>query len=435
MSIASGWLWNTIFLAAQVSSTSSTESKDVWESLQGSIDRAARNSGSVKLAAGVYLVSRPIVVPSGITVVGAGMDRTTIRNIGRFPGPLVQFGMKGAVRNVTLSDFCVEVKDNDLKGTNCIQGDQADDVRITRVKVRGSKYEGLVGGAHARRWTVTDCEAEECGNGGSAYQLSTAGINVASREVLLKNCKTRRCGQGFEFGNLNVTLEGCSATEPGPGTPSLAFNCGSAVVGVHKVKVVKCTSEGYASALVVGNGIGRMSALTVEACTFTDGSITFSGGKPKNSVPTPDQGPDVSGSFIRDCTVRWTKPSEHTAAAMLYNTGIAKDGKVLGREPLTVERLKVKFAAKPTGTVSQPIMGVAGQVSAKVVFRNCMVEGLDEPPTRGDGAVFGVLENQLPADIGNIRFIDCKATTSTGAKRPFVVKNVPNPNLKTAKKK
>jgi len=414
-------------------SVAAPSTSDVWDTLQRSIDRAAASRGKVQLAAGVYLVSRPIVLPSGTTMVGAGMERTTIRNLSRFSGPLVQFGMKTPVREITLQDFCVEQSGNDLKGTNCIHGDMANDVRLTRVRARGSRYEGIVGGGHARRWNVEGCEAEDCGNGGPAYTLSTAGINVTSRDAVLRRCKTRRCGQGFEFGNLNVELQDCEADEPSGAAPSIAFNCGSAVVGVSNVRLLRCISNGYKEALTISNGIGRLSGATIESCTFIDGGVTFAGGKPKNSVPTPDQGPDISGSFIRDCVVRWTKPSDKTPSALLYNTGPNADGKVLGREPLTVERLRVQFTAKPNGRVSDPVMGVAGYVSAPVVFRDCVVEGLDEPPLRGDGAVFSVVDNFLPENVSHIRFLSCTAATSAGARRKFDLRLPPKKGTAAAK--
>jgi hypothetical protein len=425
--------WNSVVFAALIGTSARAEeppvlvdvaapaATDAWQNLQDSIDRAAKSGGTVRLAIGVYLVSKPIVLASGTTIVGAGMDRTTIRNLGRFGGPLVQFGMKGEVRNVNLQDFCVEQRDNDLKGTNCIQGDQAHDVHLTRIRVRGSRYEGMVGGSHARRWFVDSCEAEDCGNGGPAYSLSTAGINVCSRETVLVRCKTKRCGQGFEFGNLNVHLLYCTAEEPTSAEPSIGFNCGSSVVGISKVHVFGCRSVGYPSAIGFGNGIGRLSGVTVEGCTCIDGSIGFSGGKTLNHVPTPDQGPDVSGSYIRDCVVRWTKPSDKTFCAILYSTGPSADGKIYGREPLVVSRLRVQFAAKPNGKIICPIMGVSGHVSAPVTFRDCVVEGLDEAPLRGDAEVASNNANKLPGDIDHIRFVNCTATTSSGAEREFEV--------------
>jgi hypothetical protein len=407
------------------------QADDAWESLQRSIDRAAKSGGTVRLAAGVYLVSKPIVLPTATTMVGAGMDRTTIRNLGRFPEPLVQFGRKGEVNRIALQDFCVEQRDNDLKGSNCIHGEEAHDVRLTRIRVRGSRYEGIIGGGHGRRWLLDECQAEDCGCGGPAYTMGVAGINVTSRDAVLVRCKTRRCGQGYEFGNLNVQLLYCTAEEPGQASPSIAFNCGSAVLGVSKVHLFRCTSEGYRDALICGNGIGRLSGVTVDSCTFVDGSITFSGGKPKNTVPTPDQGPDVSGSEIRDCVVRWTRPGAKTVSALLYNTGPHADGKVMGREPLLVRRLRVQFAAKPIGRVSDPVLGVAGHVAAPVVFRDCVIEGLDEPPVSGDGAVFGNNANAVPDDVSHIRFERCIATTSSGADRPFDVRL---PSSKAGKK-
>ena len=408
-----------------------TQNGDAWNSLQSSIDRAAKNGGTVRLAAGVYSVSQPIVLRPGTTIVGAGMERTTIRNLGRFPSPLIQIGMKEESSNVTLQDFCVEQRDNDLKNTHCIFGDNANDVRMTRIRVKGSRIEGIIGGAHARRWTLDSCEADGCGAAGPTFgRMSGAGINVTSRDVVLMRCKTVRCGQGFEFGNLNVHLLYCSAEQPNGAGPSIAFNCGSAVVGVSKVHLFRCSSAGYPSALIVGNGIGRMSGLVVDGCTFVDGSISFAGGKPKNSVVTPDQGPDVSGSYIRDCVIRWTKPSDQASASMLYATGIKAEDRVLGREPLIVQRLRVEFTAKPTGKVSTPVLGIAGHVSAPVIFRDCVVEGLDEAPIRGDGAVFGVLDNQLPDDIDHIRFINCTAKTPSGVAREFILKTPPKPSAK-----
>jgi hypothetical protein len=407
------------------------DATDSWQTLQASIDRAGKTGGTVRLAAGVYQVSKPIVIPSRTTIVGAGMDHTTIRNLGRFPDPLVQFGMKGEVKDITLQDFCVEVKDNDLKGTNCLQGDLANDVRLTRIRVHGSRYEGIIGGGHARRWLVDGCEAEDCGNGGPAYTQSTAGINITSREAVLVRCKTKRCGQGFEFGNLNVHLLYCTAEEPSTAAPSIAFNCGSAVVGISKVHVFGCKSVGYRDAIGFGNGIGRLSGVTVENCTFIDGSIGFMGGKEKNTVHTDDQGPDVSGSYIRDCVVRWTKVSDRTPGALIYNTGPSPEGQVFGREPLLVQRLRVQYAARPTSRPTEPVMGVAGYVSAPVIFRDCVVEGLDESPLRGDGQVYSNNANTLPDDISHIRFVNCTATTSTGAEREFNVQLPPPASKKT----
>src|SRR5262249_9419971 len=149
------------------------------------------------------------------TMTGAGMDRTVIRNLARFPGPLVQFGMKTEVRHFVLQDFCVEQKDNDLPGTNCIRGDVANDVRLTRVRVRGSRYEGIIGGGNRGRGTRAAGGAEGCGNGAPASPLTPAEITAPARDAVLPRCKTRRCGQGFEFGNLNVQLRECNAEEPG----------------------------------------------------------------------------------------------------------------------------------------------------------------------------------------------------------------------------
>lgn len=390
--------------------------------LQSFIDSLPEGS-SVALPAGTWNVASPIRLKANQKLVGKGMDQTTVRSTGAaWADGVVVWGVDwtNPAHGVELRDLTVEQAVNGPTQHTCVHG-EGNDSKLTRVRFKGSRYEGVVIGAWNLRATFTDCEAEDCGNGGAAYAHSTAGFNSHAFDTRYTRCRAKRCGQGFEFGSAGTIVDSCIVTEPGAGAPSIAFNIGSYVNGVWKVRLRNSRSVGYATAVQVGNGIGRLADVRIESNAFVDGTVNFMGGKPTNAVPHPHtgyQGPDTFGSAVVGNTFIFTKPNY---GAVSYNTGPSATWEVFGREPLAVERNIVHFKLAGGDVQPAPPFGFGGKITGGCRLIDNIVSGMESAPGRGDGATYTnngnpAVQNMPIVVKGNV------ATNAEGMNRAFVVK-------------
>lgn len=371
-----------------------TATGDNAPAIQAFID-ALPNGATIKIPAGVWHVESRLKLKAQQKLVGAGMDRTTIKSRGAdWSGPIVAWGVDwlNPADGVELRDLTIEQAVVGTSKHGCILG-EGNDSKLTRIRVVGSRYEGIIIGGWNKNATLTDCEAIDCGNGGPAYTQSTSGFNAHAFNTRYIRCRAKRCGQGFEFGATGTIVDGCIASDPGPGTPSMAYNCGSSVNGVWKVRLLRSRSFGYVDAVLIGNGIGRLSDVRVEGCTFVGGSLNFHGGQPTNFArhPFPGfEGPDTHGSAVVGNTFIFHRPNH---GALSYYGGPAAAHAVFGREPLKVERNTIHYRLAAGDVQSAPPIGFAGSIVAKCTAAGNVISGLDEAPVRGDVATFSVNDN------------------------------------------
>lgn len=397
---------------------------DNWSALQSFCDAHT----SIQFSEGVILLSRTLnVKPGSVSWRGRGPDSTTFRRAGAFNGPVVGVGLLGripsgyaAAPSFTLADMTVWQTDDSNSNNKCIWNETGDDFLVQGVRVRGSAYEGIVAGSDVVNVTLQDFEAWDCGNGGVAYPLTTAGINCTNRNLVCEDFVTLRCGQGIECGNspAGVFRRG-TVLGPGTNTPSLGCNIGSTGRGVYRLTIEDVTFRGYPQSIQVGNnGIGRLCGVTIQRCDV-DQAISFSGGLVDNLVPgQPGEGPSIEGSFILNNAIRISEAN--TQASILYNTGpSAGVYDVYGREPLTIRGNSVYYASQVQTT---PTISFAGKIVANCIVEGNRFYGLTVAPSRGDIASFASGSNPSIPGMPNLSQSNNIAYDLTGRSRLLSVK-------------
>ncbi len=162
---------------------------DDTEALRKCIAQAAKNGKTVWVPAGDYMVTGDIIVPSDVTIQGAGMWHTTFVGDAKLygqPDRRVRFRLKG--RNIHLADFAVIGKlnyRNDSEPNDGIIGDYCGNSTISRIWVEHTKV-GM--------WFYV------CSNvvvdGCRLRDTLADGINlcVDTRNFLIQNCTARNTG-------------------------------------------------------------------------------------------------------------------------------------------------------------------------------------------------------------------------------------------------
>lgn len=414
---------------ANVESALLTEGVDNQPALQSFLDSLAPGS-IVMIPEGSWSVASTLNVPPGIRVEGAGMDATEIVALGELNGPVVGWGGGGRWANsagrtrsdgVTITKMTLRQTAGGNTNDKCLWGETGHDATISFVRFKGSNYEGGVSGNWNERILVEDCVAEDCGNGGPAYSLSTAGINFTSQTLILRRLKTVRCGQGIEAGAVDVDIEDCEITEPTSATPSIGINIGSTGAGIHNLNVRRNFVAGYPSSFQCANGIGRLSKIAVEDNVFLDGAVSFAGGKPTNNTPHPDggDGPDTFGSIIQRNTLIATKPN---VVSIMYNTGPSPAYQVYGREPLRIERNTITYVLSNPALQTTPPLAFAGLIDVDCTAVENKIFGLDAASSRGDVASFTSGTNPAVPAFPKLRVAGNRAYTKAGAARAVSVK-------------
>ena len=400
---------------------------DNWPLLQALCDAHT----SVYIPPGTWPLTQPLNLRTGFYLQGAGVEQTTIIRKGTFGGPIIGLGGEGRwpgsgaygqANGVVVRGL--ELFQTDTQGgTNPFFNNDGNNLLVQNVRVRGCSYEGLISGSNCQYVTLRDVEAWDCGNGGPAYSQSTAGLNATSVDLLIDGFKILRCGQGIETGNTRVTVQNGYIGQPGVGAPSLGVNIGSTGYGVYQVTVQNVVLDQMGTGIEVGNGIGRLCAVTIQNNTVytpaTNGvGIEFAGGIATNSVHTPNEGPDTQGSFILNNTIHVLNPMN---GAIGYNTGTVNNGGVLGREPLTIAGNAILFQLPDPTLQGAPAIYFAGMILASVKCRQNTIDGLPNAPPRGDLASFTLISN--PAVPGFPTLDNRSLITTYNAKdRPTSIK-------------
>jgi hypothetical protein len=379
---------------------------DNWAALQGLLDVSTH----LTLPAGTWPIHQTLNIGNTAkTIQGQGVERTTLWLTADFAGPTIGIGgagrwpgseSYGAADGCNLFGLTARTSASASANCKCVFLNGGDDFLMDKVRVRGSAYEGIVTGSDIHRVTLRNIEAWDCGNGGPAYTLSTAGINATSIDLLIEDFRTLRCGQGVETGNTRVTVRRGVVSNPGSGLPSLGINIGSSVYGVWRTSVEDCTIDGYDTALSCGSGNGRIAGVYFRRNTIHDlgageSPITFFGGTLNNTVPHPDQGPTTEGSEITDNTIYIHTPHQGTIG---YNGGPVDVGGVNAREPLTITGNEIYFDLADPSLQTAPVIYFAGKILGDCIVRNNRIFGLPEAPSRGDIASF--TNNDNPAVQG-----------------------------------
>lgn len=262
------------------------------------------------------------------------------------------------------------------------------DFTAENFRCSGSKYEGIVVSSSVVGCSLRNFEVWDCGNGGSSYAFSTAGMNATCARLTVEDFRIKGCGQGVETGNSYVVVRRGHISQPGPGLPSLGINIGSSVYGVWDTVVEDNVIIGYDTAIGAGNGIGRLSGVIIRRNTiYDDGGVDetqaapigFAGGETTNTVQHENQGPDIYGSEITDNEIHVSIPHQ---GAISYNSSPNQDG-TWGREPLLIARNRI-YMEGVSSEQTHPIVNFAGEVSGDCIVDGNEFFGLDDPPDRGD---------------------------------------------------
>jgi hypothetical protein len=386
--------------------------EDNHEQLQWLLDNAAEGS-VVTLPEGVWPVHSSLSLRKRLAIQGQNATLRLIASgkeacclfVGNYSGNVKTNGV--TVRGVTF-----EVAGEKSAGLlNCVRV-FGDDFTAEQCKFSGAPHEGVVCHGNSQRAKVLNCEADDCGKGNTFYQMPTAAFNVYTPFALVKGCKAKNSGQGYECGGSNVTVTHSTAENC-----SWGFNVGSHVSGIWKTEIAFCTTINCPTALVMGNGIGRCSENSVHDCIFDGGTVEVSGGMPENKVVDPEipQGPDTGISHVDRCT--FIVRGSH-GGIFGTNTGPADGGPVhvLGREKWTFDDNTVLFIGTPDE--HGPVGFIAGNQSAPVSMQRLKVFGRDAGPSRGDISVFSNNANK----VGTVDLTHSgTAFRKDGTQRPLVV--------------
>jgi hypothetical protein len=413
---------------------------DNWADIKAIIDYCEATPGRelVLFPAGTWKVSKSVEFVGNVDYRGAGMDKTIfIPFDGKFAHPMFHAGCawrgfggtRAEAHNFSMTDLTINQTVCTSFGSHCAFFETCDDVRIERCQFLNAKHEGLVSGGWNRRWYVADCIAKDIGAGSQYRRLSGAAFNINGIDCVVIRCKAYRCGQGYEHGGIRGTFINCEShgrpTDPDFIGPWIGFNMGNAVIGLHYTRIIggAVTNDYWqnVSAVGFGNVIGRCSGVLVDGLYVKNGNVGFMGGKTTNHVPSAEQGPDLVGSHFRNIKFDFDQWQNYSAIG--YSSGIgAEDGKIFGRESLTVENCEANYINVPVTQQNTPIFAVGGLITGKVLFKGCVVRGLDGAPGRGDFAVFSVIDNATADRSPNIRYEDCRAYRSDGKERWFTPK-------------
>jgi hypothetical protein len=373
------------------------QDSDNWAVLQAFL--AAHTS--VQLPEGSFPISQTLnIVNSGTSLSGMGAESTTIRLNAPFAGPVIGIGGQGtwtggypAANGVSLRGFTSSMEIDASAQNKCIYNTSGNDLLLDRIRVKGCPYEGIVSGNFAKRITLRNIEAVNCGNGGIYYAASTAGINVTSIDLLVENFVVRGCGQGVEGGSTRAVFRRGLITDAGSGSPSYGVNIGSTGAGVYDLTVEYVTVRGYSQgAMGCSNLLGRL-AKVVFRYNDVDTSIGFCGGLVDNLVPHPDQGPTTYGSEVHDNTI--TIASNTGNGGFDYNS-LVNDGGICGREPLRLYNNRIYVSDGVPRTV--PVIQFAGTIGGACVVEDNEINGLDSAPTGGD--IASLTYNGNPRSLG-----------------------------------
>ncbi len=224
---------------------------DDTAALLKSVAAAAQRGGTVWAPAGDYLLTGDIVVPSGVTIQGAGMWHTTFVGDAALYGQAdrrVRFKLAG--RDVHLADFAIFGHlnyRNDQEANDGIVGDGCKDASVSRIWVEHTKagvwvYNGVnlvIAGCRFRnliadgvnlcvgtaRSVVENCTARGAGDDCFAIWPAAFDQGFVDEQVVSGDNVVRRCtGQSTFlangaaiYGGANNRIEDCLFTDIGAG--------------------------------------------------------------------------------------------------------------------------------------------------------------------------------------------------------------------------
>jgi hypothetical protein len=398
---------------------------DAWPALDAA-QQAAYPGGTVFWPMGVSLISRTLEIAPGARQAGPGSDKCELRPLdpATFKGPLVMGGGYTGCRwaradKATIEGITLRQTSCTSNISHCMGIAFGDRVLLRDVVIRDAKHEGVVAGGWTRNWIVDNCRAYDIGAGSQYRSLSGAAWNLNGHYHTVTDTTAERCGQGFECAGTGNTFIRCSHNGVAAGaTPAVGFNIGNAVAGTYRTTLVDCSTNAVPSAVGFGNVIGRAGGLAVVRFVSNDGTIGFSGGKASNTVPHPDEGPDLAPSFIVGSTVRVTR-QQSGVVGFHYNTGPALTDVMYGRADLTLAGCTVELRGlEPDWYGGIPFVA-SGAITGRYSLYDCRVVGMRGAPKSGD---FLQQSNGNSAALNpspNVRVIGGSAVKDDGTPRFF----------------
>jgi hypothetical protein len=253
---------------------------DDTEALRNCIAAALKQGKTVWVPPGEYKLTESIILPSNVTIQGAGMWYTTFTGDDRLyrqPNRRVRFKLTGD--NIHLADFAIIGKLNyrdDSEPNDGIVGARCEDSTISRIWVEHTKV-GM--------WfyVCSNVVVDSC----RLRDTLADGINfcVDTRNSVVQNCTTRNTG------------DDCFAMWPAPSDQSFVQRAPSPGSNVFR----RCT--GQLPFLANGGAIYGGANNCIENCLFTDISpgcgILIS-----TTFPTSDESGRIDNNFSGTTVVR-----------------------------------------------------------------------------------------------------------------------------------
>lgn len=283
------------------------------------------------LPAGTIMVTSSVRVPSGKTLMGAGVGRTTIKAKTGFSKTVykgVVVAPETSATNVTLRDFTVD--GNKLYHAAIVHADN---------RIHGVLFERNDG------FAVRDVNIRNC-TGYGHYCAGTFDGSNSVRNGYYENCHVKNCNVNFEIQDGGqITYAHCHSTT-GDGDMGLESHF-HPYLRCSKITYRDCTAAGTGSGWNLLNITGDQNDITIDNCraviTTANSALLVSGPFYVNRLKI------ANSSFVSDV---------QTAASIEYIT----DGKISNCE----------FIGKANGSA---VFGVAVGATAQVYFSNCHAKG------------------------------------------------------------
>ncbi|EOR94596.1 hypothetical protein ADIARSV_2194 [Arcticibacter svalbardensis MN12-7] len=146
---------------------------DPGESIQKAIDKVTRNGGVVLLKKGTYLVSKPIVLKSKVTIIGEGTEHTIIKqDIGLTDGGAFQADPLPQITDVVISNLSIIGIGGNSKAHGILMAGKNGE-RHNRIMLQHVDVKNWAGtGVHMKRTdniVMDACNFQKNGSGNSLY--------------------------------------------------------------------------------------------------------------------------------------------------------------------------------------------------------------------------------------------------------------------------
>jgi hypothetical protein len=195
-------------------------------------------AGSIRLSNGVYKTSGSIVLPSGIALLGEGMDATTIEKNGAFDAIVsAAAGVGTELSGITIKDLQITRNAADTNTQEHIDLDFVDDLIIENVR--------LVGAYNAVACDIISCDNATIRNlivNGDS-KVTTAAMRIAGTGdgAFIGDCRFFDCQLGMLSTQRNSRISNCYISDISDNDSSIVYGIG--MQAIDNIVIENCHIE------------------------------------------------------------------------------------------------------------------------------------------------------------------------------------------------